>query len=1543
MRNSSRKTVLKRVLAYALALALTLSVITVPSTDAYAASGSVKSVTVTNLPAKQVTIKKGKSFVLKTKVTTSGKISKAVVYKSSNSKVAKVTKTGKITAVKKGSTYVTVYAKANKKKVCKVKVTVGTPVSSVKLSKASATIKKGKTLTLKATVSPKSASNKTLTWKSSNKKVATVSSKGVVKAVGAGTAKITATANDGSGKKYTCTVKVNIPVSSVKLSKASAVLTEGDAVTLKATVAPSNASNKSVKWSTSNAKVATVSAGKVTAKSAGTATITAAAADGSGKKAVCKITVKAKPVINPEVKVSEISLSLADNTIYVGEKTQASVVVAPENATNKKVVYSVSDETVATIDAKTGVIEAKKEGSVTVTATAVDGSGTHADQILKVEGVPTVSFAQKSKSLAVGDTATLSITDPTLAVKYISSNESVVSVLNASTGQIKAIAAGKATITVSLADMPEVKDTCTVVVVNDNTVMITGFAGLTQEGIFTVNVSMLSDTNIVTDSMLIGTKLYITNEKTGKKITAAYVSGSLINGVATYAFNSSEITSGTYVLGLPSDSIFAINSGSVDDLKQTITVTELKTGIAGHVCDNENNDVEGAEVSCLAGDKVIKTTKTDASGYYEMELAENSGYTIAISKIGYFDTTSDTGIVVKANEVTTNDMTIESIDDSKLAIMGHVVLDSTVDQNNNKLEITTKEAPVATLYVKVNDEWKAMASAEVSNDGYYAFMNSNELLLTDAEYSKYFPYYGDNYFVFYSYNTEKLSTSDSYKIVITKGLSSNNYDTVYDEATVPEFTLSKTDKVTKFLDTKETKLIKTTMFKGLNIAASSISWNKDCKPDTDKTDVKCVISSEDDETFVRDYSVEVEVDATGQHSVDKAVEVIPANELSLPEGYYHLAFSNTSCATVYKTIYVDKEGSTAVVKDVDFAPAVNYTFTVRVKTDNSFFVNNPNLDEGDIISLTDIYGKSNSNNAYLKAAVYEVTSSGKEVKIRDLGKYKYDPSNYKQDPRDVSAYSYLIDTFKVVNLRGALAIEYSEGIPELINGRTYRIRFSSPVLSLYKNGSNENESYDINKGYYEFTYDGRQLNNLIPEVTMQSNIQNIKLTSSSQFSNTNKPLFVNKVTLVDENGKDVKTCTINKWYSCGVKLSENDQQRVDSPIYGGGSLIDDGIDVSSAFANIDPGKYSISISVNGYEKLTVPVPEKDKTLEGLSQGEFTVSDNFKLIENTNIAGLLVDKNNDPITDQVDITVINKKGIVVAVDKITSANKGEYKVISGKDSDTTNPNRLNVGEEYTVIFRSRYYAVKAVSVAALQAGVNKQDNIKLEKATGDIKATIYEAGTENALIKVDLPEVTARDSKYVDEDDVNNFISEEVQAAYKDLDYNGSYDMHNSPSNEAFWSVTGVAKESYTVHVNGKNTKTYDSVDSEKSVTIDVQGDIKDIGNIDVPRATSIKTTPVRIKIIKDSIVDSNAGGFDLIKVYSVDANGVETYITSQRHDCKYDGSELTYTCSDFNLEKGKYVVYVYSKNYYRGVAEITVSEISEDVLPKTISLTAAKN
>ena len=209
MKKHVKMSVLKRILAVVLAAAVAVSILTVPDAAVNAATGKVKSVAVTNLPAKQLTLKKGKSFTLKTKVSISGKkVSKAVTYKSSNKKVATVNAKGKITEKKKGKAVITVISKANKKKTVKIKVTVGTPVTKVKLNKTKANLNVGKSLTLKTILSPKKPSNKGIIWKSSNTKVATVTSKGVVKAKKAGTVKITATAKDGSGKKATCKVTV---------------------------------------------------------------------------------------------------------------------------------------------------------------------------------------------------------------------------------------------------------------------------------------------------------------------------------------------------------------------------------------------------------------------------------------------------------------------------------------------------------------------------------------------------------------------------------------------------------------------------------------------------------------------------------------------------------------------------------------------------------------------------------------------------------------------------------------------------------------------------------------------------------------------------------------------------------------------------------------------------------------------------------------------------------------------------------------------------------------------------------------------------------------------------------------------------------------------------------------------------------------------------------------------------------------------------------------------------------------------------------------
>ena len=152
------------------------------------------------LNKKSISLNVGKTYTLKT-TGTKGKIT----WTSSKKSVATVSSKGVVKAKKKGTAVIA--AKYGKKKLT-CKVTVKQPVKSIKLNKTSATLKKGKSLTLKATISPSSANNKAVIWTSSNKKVATVSSKGVVKAVGNGTATITVKAKDGSGKKATCKITV---------------------------------------------------------------------------------------------------------------------------------------------------------------------------------------------------------------------------------------------------------------------------------------------------------------------------------------------------------------------------------------------------------------------------------------------------------------------------------------------------------------------------------------------------------------------------------------------------------------------------------------------------------------------------------------------------------------------------------------------------------------------------------------------------------------------------------------------------------------------------------------------------------------------------------------------------------------------------------------------------------------------------------------------------------------------------------------------------------------------------------------------------------------------------------------------------------------------------------------------------------------------------------------------------------------------------------------------------------------------------------------
>ncbi len=162
-------------------------------------------------------------------------------------------------------------------------------VTGVTLNQQTAALKMAETLTLQATVAPENATNKAVTWTTSDAKVATVSN-GQVKAVGAGTATITVTTADG-GKTAACTVTVTQPAIGVTLNYSEISLLTGGTAQLQATVSES-ATNKNVTWTSNNIAVATVDeTGKVTAVSAGEAVVTATAADGSGQKAECKVAV----------------------------------------------------------------------------------------------------------------------------------------------------------------------------------------------------------------------------------------------------------------------------------------------------------------------------------------------------------------------------------------------------------------------------------------------------------------------------------------------------------------------------------------------------------------------------------------------------------------------------------------------------------------------------------------------------------------------------------------------------------------------------------------------------------------------------------------------------------------------------------------------------------------------------------------------------------------------------------------------------------------------------------------------------------------------------------------------------------------------------------------------------------------------------------------------------------------------------------------------------------------------------------------------------
>lgn len=327
---------------------------------------------------------------------------KNIKYTSTDEDVATISSDGVVSAKKKGSTTVKVNNgyKTVTKKINVVAASGVNSVTGVKLNVTSLTITVGKNGSLSAIVSPSNATNKAVTWASSNESVALVSSKGKVVGVGVGSAVITVTTQDGNK-----TAMANVTVkrassssssgssssggsssggssssgsSSSKYRKVTKVSINSDDFTVKVgntksltyTITPSNATNKKVSWDTNNPSVAKVSStGKVTGVGAGTAYITIKSVDGVSDKVKVVVT-KSNPI-----KATKITLSPSSLTLNVGAKKAVTATVSPSNASIKTITWVSHNNNIAKVDSK-GNVTGVGAGSTKISAYTTDGNVT---------------------------------------------------------------------------------------------------------------------------------------------------------------------------------------------------------------------------------------------------------------------------------------------------------------------------------------------------------------------------------------------------------------------------------------------------------------------------------------------------------------------------------------------------------------------------------------------------------------------------------------------------------------------------------------------------------------------------------------------------------------------------------------------------------------------------------------------------------------------------------------------------------------------------------------------------------------------------------------------------------------------------------------------------------------------------------------------------------------------------------------------------------------------------------------------------------------
>lgn len=388
-------------------------------------------------------VMKGKSITLKAEVFPKSAANKAVKWKSLTPSYASVDENGKVTGKLAGIAIIRATAADGSGKFDDYKVKVTDTIKSFNVMQPDGNTDSNddiimtnksvgldpdcglNTYTLVPRILPNTACQD-VTWKSSNEKVATVKD-GVITAVGLGTAKVTACATDGSGKKASVTVNVTTLVKSVAITGSHYII-NGKAIQLKATVGEADAKNKKVNWSSEYPTIASVDKnGNVTAHGTGYTTITAEAADGSGVKAQHKIYILGKSnklaidtydknctikLDKDNIKYINVDMSKNASLMFKAELSQGS---DPKNEFDMDMKWSTSDKGIAKVEItscgeKYSIVTVTfvKAGKVTIAATAADGSGAKDKIVMNVsESEPKVDITGPAQ-MAKGKKITLS-------------------------------------------------------------------------------------------------------------------------------------------------------------------------------------------------------------------------------------------------------------------------------------------------------------------------------------------------------------------------------------------------------------------------------------------------------------------------------------------------------------------------------------------------------------------------------------------------------------------------------------------------------------------------------------------------------------------------------------------------------------------------------------------------------------------------------------------------------------------------------------------------------------------------------------------------------------------------------------------------------------------------------------------------------------------------------------------------------------------------------------------------------------------------------